>query len=132
MAFDHQKLVVYQRALDVLELCDDINSHLPQGRAHLRDQIDRAANSIIGNTAEGAGEFSPNEKARFYRMAPRSGIELAAWLEVVGRRTEAPQDLLSKALSALEEVVSMLVALIKRADRSASGQGQGQGQGQGG
>jgi len=55
----------------------------------------------------------------FYRMARRSGIELAAWLEVVERRNEAPEDLLSKALTALEEVVSMLVALIKRADRSA-------------
>ena len=119
MAFDHQKLLVYQPALDVLELCDDINSPLPRGRAHLRDQIDRAANSIIGNLAEGAGEFSPNEKARFYRMARRSGIERAAWLDVVDRRKEAPGQLLSKALTALREVVSMLVALIKRADRSA-------------
>jgi len=39
--------------------------------------------------------------------------------DVVERRNEAPEDLLSKALNALEEIVSRLVALIERADRSA-------------
>jgi len=52
-------------------------------------------------------------------MARRSGIELAAWLDVVDRRKDAPVELVSKALTALEEVVSMRVALIKRANLSA-------------
>ena len=34
------------------------------------------------NIAEGAGEFAPKEKARFYRMARRSATESAAVLDV--------------------------------------------------
>jgi four helix bundle protein len=37
------------------------------------------------NIAEGAGEFSPSEKARFYRMARRSATECAAILHVCRR-----------------------------------------------
>ena len=38
-------------------------------RASLADQLQRAATSIPLNIADGAGEFSASEKARFYRMA---------------------------------------------------------------
>ncbi|MCB9597640.1 MAG: four helix bundle protein [Sandaracinaceae bacterium] len=113
MAFDHHKLDVYQRALDALDACDRITAQLPRGRAHLRDQIDRASGSIVANIAEGAGEFSPAEKARFYRMARRSAIEVVAWLEIIERRDEAPARLLREALEHLQRVVSMLVKLIR-------------------
>jgi len=113
MAFDHHKLDVYQRALDALDACDRITAQLPKGRAHLRDQIDRASGSIVANIAEGAGEFSPAEKARFYRMARRSAIEVVAWLEIIERRDEAPEEPLREALEHLERVVSMLVKLIR-------------------
>ena len=56
MSFDHEKLDVYQRCLDLLDLIDEIVDQLPPGRAHLKDQIDRAATSVVLNIAEGAGE----------------------------------------------------------------------------
>ena len=117
MPFDHHKLHVHQRALDALQSCDEIGAQLPKGRAHLRHQLERSATSIVANIAEGAGEFSPSEKARFYRMARRSAIETVAWLEVTERRGEAPEPLVQTALGHLEQVVSMLVALIKNCDR---------------
>ena len=113
MAFDHHRLDVYQRALDALDACDRITAQLPAGRAHLRDQIQRASGSAVANIAEGAGEFSPAEKARFYRMARRSAIEAVAWLEIVQRRNEAPAETLREALGHFERVVSMLVKLIR-------------------
>src|SRR5262245_57376276 len=116
MPFDHHKLEVYRRSLELLETCDNVARQLPTGRAHLRDQLDRAASSIVANIAEGAGEFSRKEKARFYRMARRSAIEMAAWLEIVERRHEAPQPLLKGALHQLQDIVSMLVKLIRRCE----------------
>ena len=117
VAFDHHKLDVYRRALDALDACDSICDELPSRRRHVNDQIERAATSVIANTAEGAGEFSPAEKARFYRMARRSAIEVVAWLEITQRRGEAPSQLIDDALAHLEAVVSMLVRLIKRATK---------------
>ena len=49
-----QRLDVYQRALEFLDQCDIIIEQLPSGRAHLKDQLDRAATSIVLNVAEGA------------------------------------------------------------------------------
>ena len=117
MSFDHHKLNVYHRGLDVLESCDKVAQHLPAGRAHLPDQIDRATTSIVANIAEGAGEFSRKEKARFYRMARRSAIESAAWLDIVERRREAPAPLVQQGLRQLHEVVAMLVKLIQSCRR---------------
>jgi hypothetical protein len=49
VAFDPHKLDVYRRSLELLETCDAIVHQLPPGRAHLRDQMDRAASSIVAN-----------------------------------------------------------------------------------
>jgi four helix bundle protein len=50
-------------------------------------------------------------------MARRSAIEVVAWLEIIERRNEAPQETLREALDALERVVSMLVKLIRNRGR---------------
>ena len=119
MAFDHHKLEVYRRSLELLQTCDEVVNQLPLGRAHLRDPMDRAASSIVANIAEGAGEFSRKEKARFYRMARRSAIEQAAWLQIIARRHEAPAPVLKQALQQAQDVVSMLVKLIQSCERSS-------------
>ena len=48
---------------------------------HLADQLRRASTSISFNIAEGAGEYAPADKARFYRIARRSATESAAILD---------------------------------------------------
>src|SRR5262245_57291216 len=82
MAFDHEKLDVYQIALEFVVTAGEIVSQLPSARHNLADQLDRASTSVVLNIAEGAGEFSRAEKARFYRMAKRSATECAAALDV--------------------------------------------------
>lgn len=126
MSFDHERLDVYQRALDVLDLCDAIVAQMPAGRAHLKDQLDRAATSVVLNIAEGAGEFSPDEKRRFYRIARRSATEAAAILHIVERRRHAAEEHTREARDLLTRVVSMLVRMTKT---SPSGSGSGTGSG---
>ena len=78
--FDHERLDAYQVAIDFVALANDLVEHIPRGRGHLADQLQRASLSVPLNIAEGAGEFSPKDKNRFYRMALRSATECAAIL----------------------------------------------------
>ncbi len=48
----------------------------------LRDQLLRAASSIVLNLAEGAGRQSPKDQRRFYRIAMGSFRESEAILEL--------------------------------------------------
>ena len=80
--FDHEKLDLYQAAIEFVVLVDKMIPTLPRGRAYLIDQIQRAASSVALNIAEGAGEYSANEKIRFYRMAKRSATECASILDI--------------------------------------------------
>jgi four helix bundle protein len=81
-SFDHEKLDVYQVALEFVATAGEILESFPPGRHDLVDQLNRASTSIVLNIAEGAGEFSRAEKVRFYRMAKRSATECAAALDV--------------------------------------------------
>jgi four helix bundle protein len=83
--FDCQRLEVFGQAVEAVAVIDDLVEELPEGRAYIRDQLRRAANSIALNIAEGAGEFVPGEKARFYRMAKRSATECAGQILVCER-----------------------------------------------
>ena len=89
---------------------------MPLARRHA-EQLDGAASSVVANIAEGAGEFAGKEKARFYRMARRSAVEIAAWVEINARRKEAPEQLVKQALHEVEIGVSMLVKLVQTCER---------------
>jgi len=114
MSLDHTKLDVYHRALDLLDYLDQIQELMPAGRAHLKDQLDRAGTSIVLNIAEGAGEFSRAEKQRFYRMARRSATESAAILDILERRKALDVDVLHPARELIVRVVSMLARLASK------------------
>jgi four helix bundle protein len=113
VTFDHEKLEVYQLAVEYTDLAEEIAPELEPGHAHVRDELRRASDSIVNNTAEGAGEFNPPEKARFYRMALRSGTESAASLHTCLRRRLANEQKVQAARNKLKRVVEMLTRLIK-------------------
>lgn len=117
--FDFERLDVFGVALDAVAILDEVAEELPDGRAYVRDQLRRAANSIALNIAEGAGEFAPAEKARFYRMARRSATECAGQVMVCRRLglTDAPR--VDAALDVLQRVISMLVTLVRRCGERA-------------
>jgi four helix bundle protein len=74
----------------------------------------RATGSIVLNIAEGAGEFSKLEKARFYRMARRSALELSGALDVVERFAGIERTALQPLDSLLDEIAAMLTTIVKR------------------
>jgi four helix bundle protein len=112
--FNHDRLIVYQRARQFLVLADKIAGSLPRGRAYLVDQLRRAANSIVNNIAEGAAEFSALDKARFFRIALRSAAESAAVLDQCQSLALVSATEIAPALGLANEVIAMLTALVKR------------------
>jgi four helix bundle protein len=111
---DHEKLTVYQVAIEFVVLADVIIEHLPRGRAYLSDQLQRAGLSIPLNIAEGAGEYSIDEKARFYRMAKRSATECAGILDVCQRLQLVNEERYAKGRELLISIVSMLVKMAQK------------------
>ncbi|HEY6556809.1 MAG TPA: four helix bundle protein [Polyangiaceae bacterium] len=78
MQLDHERLDVYDLALEFLVLANGIIEGLPRGRSHLADQFTRASLSIVLNLAEGAGKHSKLDKRRYYVTARGSATESAA------------------------------------------------------
>ncbi len=82
---------------------------LPPGHGELADPLRRASTSIPLNIAEGAGEYSRADKARFYRIARRSATESAAIIDVGRRLGACAPELYAPAREMLVRIVSMLV-----------------------
>lgn len=114
--FDHEKLDVYQAAMEFIILIESMIGSLPRGRAYLADQLQRAGTSIPLNIAEGAGEYSKNEKIRFYRMAKRSATECAGILDICQRLRLIHENHYSKSRELLMRIVAMLTKMARGLD----------------
>ena len=109
--FDHEKLDAYRAAIEFIDLAHEIIAEIRPKHRNLRDQLERASTSIVLNTAEGAGEFSPGDKVRFYRMARRSATECAAIVDICHRRCLAHKEQLSRGRTVLLRIVAMLTGI---------------------
>ena len=109
---DHERLDVYQLARELARVGNGVVQQVPSGRADLIDQFRRTTLSMPLNIAEGAGEYAPKEKARFYRIAKRSATECAAVIDhMVDINLLHPAEIESiKTL--LRRIISALVRLI--------------------
>lgn len=97
---DHEKLIVYQVALEFVILSDEVIKHLPRGRAYLSDQLQRAALSISLNIAEGAAKRSATECAGIFEVCQRLQL-IEEWRYIKGREL-------------LVGIVSMLVKMVRK------------------
>jgi four helix bundle protein len=124
MAFDHEKLDVYQLAIEFVARANDVVENLPRGRGYLADQLQRAALSIVLNIAEGAGKFSSKDKAAFYLRARGSSTESAAVLDVCARLKLVNAGTGEEHKAVLERIAQMLTKLVKvNQERPGSGTG---------
>jgi four helix bundle protein len=107
---DPHRLDVYAVALAFHQQMTGLT--LGRGQAAVRDQLTRASLSIVLNVAEGAGRFSPGDKARFYGMARGSACECAAILDVLALQVPCADSADARAL--LARIVRMLTRLVAR------------------
>lgn len=111
--FDHDRLDVYLAAVDMVALTQAIVGAFPPGYSDLADQLKRASTSIALNIAEGAGEYSRADKARFYRFAKRSATECAAILDVARKLEIISREPFDTGRALLLRVVSMLIKMVQ-------------------
>jgi four helix bundle protein len=111
--FDHEKLDVYQEAINFCGWIGEFLASIP-AKAAAKDQLDRASTSIPLNIAEGNGKFSARDRARFFEMARRSALECAACLDVLVVRELAKEEPLVAQKERLVRIVEMLVGLLRR------------------
>jgi four helix bundle protein len=111
MLLDHERLDIYQLALDFLVFANEVIERLPRGRSHLCDQFTRASTSIVLNVAEGAGKHSKPDKRRYYLTARGSATESAALLDVCLRLKLLDEAGHQAGKDMLVRIVSMLIKL---------------------
>ena len=114
--FDHDRLDAYNLARAFRRTVEALMKRLPRGHAEEILQLRSAALSVSLNTAEGAGEFKPAEKARFYRIARRSGTESAAVLDSFVDRDAFEEADIEPARVLLHRAVGALTRLIQSCD----------------
>ena len=121
MQFSHEKLVVYQRAIEFVAWTQPIIESLPPVSA--RSQLDRSSTSIPLNIAEGNVKASKRDRSRFWQVALGSTVESAAVLDVlVARKLKEANDVV-RGKRMLYEITAMLMTLIGRLGTSIADQG---------
>ena len=69
--FWHEKLDVFHLALEFSRWVHRVGPKVPRGRSHIRDQLNRASDSVVLNICEGAAY--PGKAGRnYFRIALRS------------------------------------------------------------
>ena len=101
MYFAHQKLQVYAVALEVARWV--VRADASRG---LKDQLVRAAQSVVLNIAEGAAQPPGDARRNHFRIAHGSAAEVAAALALIG----APAEVVDR----VQRVGAMLGALTRR------------------
>lgn len=106
MEFAHERLDVYRLALAVARWAGA--QAIPTSRKHLRDQLVRAADSMVLNIAEGSGREPGDARRNHFRIAAGSAAEVGSILNLVAFRDGAERQ------HELRRVVAMLTKLARR------------------
>jgi four helix bundle protein len=113
LMFEHEKLQVYGISRELnREICR-LTKIAGRGHHDHIDQLVRAGSSIPRNIAEGSGEWTPKEKAKFYRYAKRSATEAAAALDVLVDYEMLRDEDVVTAKELIARIIPMLVKLIQ-------------------
>ena len=118
-------LTVYKKSLQVISEIElnvlSISVPIAIGiDPNIKDQIKRAANSIILNIAEGSGRFSPADRKNFFVIARGSVFECSAALDKIEVSHKCG---FVEIKSVLEEISKMLFRMISNLTKNVMGNG---------
>lgn len=114
----HKDLVVWQRAMDLVEKVYRVSRRLPKDEIFgIRSQIQRAAVGIPSNIAEGAKREHINEYIQFLAIANGSSAELETQLILIEKLypiVSKEIDLLNKELEEIQKMIHGLMKSLKK------------------
>ena len=111
-AFSFRDLDVYRTMIGYATLEHEATRRFPAGFSWLRDQLDRAADSMLLNFGEGAGKKARSkDRFRYWSIALGSVTESASGWDLALVRGLCPKAVFDEALSALERIAAMLSAM---------------------
>jgi len=112
MAFKFEKLILWQKSLDLSDEINQLANSFPKDELYiLASQIKRAADSVSLNIAEGSTGQSNPEFARFLGIALRSNIEVVGCIFFAQRREYVTTSKFEKIYKMCEEILVMINAL---------------------
>jgi four helix bundle protein len=111
--FSHERLDVYKESISFVAWMTGLLEEMVRA-GDVKDQLDRAANSIPLNIAEGNGKYTPKDRCRYFDTAHGSALECAAGLDLLVAKSKATSDQIRPGKERLQRIVSMLMGLIKR------------------
>lgn len=78
-----EKFETYQVAKELYRLCEIIST-----KGYIKDQLMRAALSVVLNLSEGSAKPTAKDRRRFYAISYASVREVQAILDLIGRSKE--------------------------------------------
>jgi four helix bundle protein len=114
MTFDHERLDVYQAALEFAARAFELCKRLPPAHRHAREQLLRSSQSVPQNIAEGNGKRSLADRRRFFEIARGSALESASSLDVLAACGAITDQEAKEGKKILHRVVSMLTRMTER------------------
>ena len=111
--FEHERLDAYCVALELVKEVEAFVSDLPRGHADLKDQIRRAASSVVRNIAEGANRWKPADKEGRFVIAHGECGECHSALQMAYMFGLISEPRYERIASLAQRVAAMLTGLIK-------------------
>jgi four helix bundle protein len=109
MAHNYKDLKIWQRSIELVDLCYDFVGDLPQDeRFNLKSQIVRCSCSVPANIAEGCGKRTKKHFAEFVTHSLGSCFELETHMIICDRRKFGKEELRNKILKELSELKNMI------------------------
>ncbi len=111
----HRDLLVWQRAMDLVDLIYEVAERLPPSENYgLAAQITRAAVSVPANIAEGQARSTAKDFANFLAIAKGSLMETETLLMIAVRRSYVSETAAGVAFAQITEISKMLTSLRSR------------------
>ena len=112
MGFKFEKLIVWQKAVDLSFVVNELTKLFPKDELFiLTSQIKGAADSVSLNIAEGSTGQSNPEFNKFLGYALRSNMEVVGCLYIAKRRDLIKKDSFSIIYAQCEEILVMINGL---------------------